>query len=278
MKVSKNGLSMLNLKKISDKSMIKKVISLVALIYFGAMFYIYFTQDEQIFPSYLAKEIELNSTNLKEINLKIDDKVSLNGLYYQSFDANAPLIIYFSGNATDAKEFMLLGDELKNYNILVFNYRGYLKSTGKPSEKTIFEDALKIYDTFAKNKEVILIGRSLGSGVATYLASKREVKKLILITPYDSISSIAKSKYFYFPIDLLLKHKFETIKYINEVSAKVAIIEVQNDETIPKIHLDNLLEQMKIKPFHILLKDTTHGSVLKHLEFSKHINDFLKLP
>jgi len=184
-------------------------------------------------------------------------------------------LIYFGGNADDATQFLLHVKELQGYDVLAFNYRGYGGSTGTPSEQALFEDALKIYDTYAKGRKVVLIGRSLGSGVATYLASQRVVDGLVLVTPYDSILSIAKLKYPFFPIELLLQNKFESVNYIPLVKAKIAVIEVEHDTIIPHYHLEKLLEAMPSRPLHVILTNTTHGNVLDNPTFTRTLQKIL---
>lgn len=258
--------------------LVRMIFSLVGF-YFMAMGYIYFTQDEQVFNQRaIEKQDKVSGENIENISLHVKDKVDLEGVYRKANAENAPLIIYFGGNADDATQFVLHVKKLQPFDIVTFNYRGFVGSTGEPSEKALFEDALKIYDTYAKTQKVYVVGRSLGSGVASFLASKRAVDGLILITPYDSIASMGKEKYPMFPIDELLKNKFETVKYIGSIKAKIAVIEVENDMTIPKYHLDKLLEKMPNKPLHVKLENTTHGKVLEHPNFEKTMQALLGKP
>jgi uncharacterized protein len=99
-----------------------------------------------------------------------------------------------------------------------FNYRGYAYSTGKPSEKSLFSDAIEQYDWLVNSEKIdpstiILMGRSLGTGVAVYLSSVRSVGKVILVTPYDSIEAVAQDRYFFLPVAFLLKNKFDSVSY-----------------------------------------------------------------
>lgn len=247
------------------------------VIYFGALAYIYFTQNMQIFNAAFIKEKEsFIVKNMENISLHVDENVRLEGVYKKSSKKDAPLVIYFGGNADDATRILLHVKSLDEVDILSFNYRGYVKSSGKPSEKALFGDALRIYDEYAKDKKVILIGRSLGTGVASYLASKREVAGVILITPYDSIVSIAKRKYPIFPIDILLRHKFESTKYISQVKAPVSLIEVKDDNVITKWHFDKIKEKVPNLSKHVLLENTTHGEVLEHPLFEEKIKEMIE--
>lgn len=256
----------------------KKLLLGVVGLYLVAMGYLYFTQNDQLFPAKsIVKEAKVSGDAIESLTLRVKEDVVLDGVLRKDEEegAGAGLILYFGGNADDATRFVVYTKELQGYDVIAFNYRGYVGSTGTPSEEALFEDALKIYDTYAKGRKVVVIGRSLGTGVATYLASKRVVDGLVLLTPYDLILSLAKLKYPFFPIDLLLKNKFETVNYLPLVKAKIAIIEVENDVTIPRYHLEKLLEAMPSKPLHIILSNTTHGKILEHPAFTKELQTIL---
>ncbi|MDD2384205.1 MAG: alpha/beta fold hydrolase [Sulfurospirillaceae bacterium] len=248
----------------------------ISLLYIIAMGYLYTMQDALVFNAQaIEKQDKVSGVNIETISLHVSDEAILDGIYKKSENAGAPLIIYFGGNADDATRFVLHVEHIRGYDIVALNYRGYLGSSGKPSEKALFEDALKIYDTYAKDKSVILIGRSLGTGVASYVASQRDVKGVVLITPYDSIVSVAKHQYPFFPIEVLLKHKFETLNYIPSIKAPIAIIEVKNDTTIPRYHLEKLLEKLPATTLHVTLNNTTHGKVLEASDFEKELINIL---
>ncbi|WP_263833417.1 alpha/beta hydrolase [Sulfurospirillum oryzae] len=254
----------------------KKLLLGVVGLYLVAMGYLYFTQNDQLFPAKsIEKQAKVSGENIESLSLHVKEGVDLEGVLRHDEASDAGLIIYFGGNADDATRFVLHVKELQGYDIIAFNYRGYVGSTGKPSEEALFSDALKIYDTYAKGRKVVVIGRSLGTGVATYLASQRVVDGLVLLTPYDSIISIAKLKYPFFPIDLLLKNKFESINYLPLVKAKIAVVEVENDVTIPRYHLERLLEAMPTKPLHVILSNTTHGKILEHPAFTSELQTIL---
>ena len=254
----------------------KKLLFGVIGFYLVAMGYLYFTQNDQLFPSQLIeKHPKVSGENITPLSLHVKGEAVLDGVLRTDAQSDAGLILYFGGNADDATHFVLHVKALHGYDVVAFNYRGYVESTGEPSEQAFFEDALKIYDTYAKGRKVVVIGRSLGTGVATYLASKRVVDGLVLITPYDSILSLAKLKYPFFPIDLLLKNKFESVNYLPLVKAKIAVIEVENDLLIPRYHLEKLLEAMPTKPLHVTLFNTTHESVLEYPAFTAELQTIL---
>ncbi|GAX88379.1 conserved hypothetical protein [Lebetimonas natsushimae] len=216
-------------------------------------------QDKKIFNRIWAKPYEPRIA--KKIYFTTSDRIKLEGAITKNGE-NLPLVLYFSGNANNAVEFLdKIASKIKNFNFIGFNYPGYAGSEGKPCEKCIEKYALEIFD---KYKPDIIIGRSLGTAVASYVASKRKVKGIILITPFDSIENIAKKRYPIFPISLLLKHKFKEAKFISQTDAPVIIIALKNDDMIPNTSLQNLLKNIKNLKKIIYIDGVKHGFIYEH--------------
>ena len=117
-------------------------------------------------------------------------------------------LIYFGGNAEDVSFNMpSFSIAFPDRAIFLLHYRGYGGSTGKPSEKALFADALTLFDEVrAKHPTVEVVGRSLGSGVAVYVASLRPVARLVLVTPFDSVEDVAKRQFPYIPVKIGRAH------------------------------------------------------------------------
>ncbi len=251
---------------------VKTFLILFIVAYIGVALYLYFIQKSKIFNFDIVSKKEpkvlKNCPKCKEVKLKVKDGL-LDGVYLDN--SSKKLIIYFGGNADDATDFLEIIKDMKGFDAVAFNYRGNGLSKGSPSEKTLYEDALKIYDSFAKDKDVYIVGRSLGSGVATYLASKKEVKKLFLITPYDSIENIAKEKYPIFPISLLLKYKFNSKNFIEKVKAPIVIFMVKGDKTVSNKRTKNLIKHIKSNYTLKIFEHTTHADILSNKNFIQEI-------
>jgi hypothetical protein len=151
-------------------------------------------------------------------------------------------LIYFGGNAEDVSQAMPdFAAAFPDRAIYLLHYPGYGGSPGTPSEQTIFAEAMALYEQVRKqHQNIIVIGRSLGSGVAVHLASLRPVARLVLVTPYDSLQEIAAHHYPYFPIRWLLRDKFESWKYAPQVTAPTRLIVAEDDEVIPRASSDRL--------------------------------------
>ena len=152
-------------------------------------------------------------------------------------------VIYFGGNADEvAAHIVPFSQGLPDQSLYFVNYRGFGGSTGRPTEAALFADALAVFDQVQRDHaRVALIGRSLGSGVAAYVATKRPVSKLLLITPYDSIVRVAQSEYRWFPIFLILKDRFDTLSRVSGISAPTLILIAENDAVIPRKRTDRLI-------------------------------------
>lgn len=151
-------------------------------------------------------------------------------------------LLYFGGNGEsvvyNVPDF---GKIFPDYTVYLVNYRGYGGSTGAPSEQALYADAQHIYDTVKKSHSAIaVIGRSLGSGVATYLASTRALSKLALVTPYDSIQSVAQGRFPIYPMALLLQDKYDSLGRVPAIKVKTLIIIAENDTVIPLKHSKRL--------------------------------------
>jgi len=211
----------------------------------------------------------LHSNNEELIIIKVDnteDKKSTSA------------ILYFGGNAESvANTAYDFSDKITTQVMFLVNYRGYGGSSGSPKEKHLYMDALNIYDSLSlKYEDIYVIGRSLGSGVATYLASKRPVKKLALITPFDSIKNIAQKKIPYYPMSILLKDKFDSIHRAKEISAPTLILSAENDELITQDHTDALEKAFKNTLVQsIVIPSSKHNTISHYKLYHESINKFL---
>lgn len=255
----------------------KEIFLTLLFIYTFLILFLYFMQERLIFlGAYsfksLVKESEYITKEVKEFTLTTNDKIKLSGAIFQN--QSETLLIYFGGNGENSTYFInLLSSEIKT-DMVTLNYRGYGKSEGEPSEDKLFLDSLTIYDNFKdRYKNIIVIAKSLGSGVATYLASKQKVSGAILITPYDSIAQIAKDFYPIFPIELLLKHKFDSISHLKEINSPISILIAENDEVIPNKNSINLKNSVQNLALFEILKDTSHNEIIYHERFMGFIND-----
>ncbi len=188
-------------------------------------------------------------------------------------------ILFFGGNGEAVvKSASKYISDFPNHAIYLVNYRGYGRSTGYPTEQGIYSDALHIFDAIIeKHSTISIIGRSLGTGVATYVATNREVEKVILITPYDSIENVAASQYSIFPVSLLLLDKYRSIERANQIMAKTLILLAENDRVIPLRNSLNLISQFNKKVLIVeTIKGAGHNSISSAKEFHSLMSEFMQ--
>jgi uncharacterized protein len=186
-------------------------------------------------------------------------------------------LIYFGGNG-EAVEYNveIFKNTLPNVTVYLLPYRGYSGNPGEVTEENCYRDALNLYDQINnRHGSINVLGRSLGSGVATYLASQRKIDKLILVTPYDSMINVAQNKYSIFPISLLLKDRYESWRRAPVIKSSVLVMIAARDEVITRTSTDNLLRHFKQKPEIIVFENAGHNTLSDSTEYDRAVSDFL---
>lgn len=153
-------------------------------------------------------------------------------------------VLYFGGNAEDVSASVpQLSLAFPDAAIYALHYRAFGGSEGQPSEQALFADALALHAMAqSQHSHIIVVGRSLGSGVASYLGSQRPAERLILITPFSSIADIASSQFPWIPVRMLLHDHFDSVQYVAQTRAPVRIISALHDEVIPAWSTQRLFE------------------------------------
>jgi len=145
-------------------------------------------------------------------------------------------LIYFGGNAEDVSQNLPeFARMFPDHAIYLMHYRGYGGSSGRPSEIALVGDGLALLERVrAAHERVVVVGRSLGSGVAVRLAAEGQVERLVLMTPFDSLLGIAAEQFPYLPVRWLLEDRFESGRFASSISAPSLLIAAEHDEVIPR--------------------------------------------
>jgi hypothetical protein len=186
-------------------------------------------------------------------------------------------LIYFGGNAEDvALNIPDFKRYFTGYTVYLVNYRGYGGSTGKPTESGLLEDAVNIYDELKNNhKNVSVIGRSLGSVVALLVAAQRDIVRLALVTPFDSVVNMARDMYRIFPVSLLLKDHFDAVGQINAVRAPVLALVAEYDGVVPRKRTNALLNKIPADQVFIqMIKNTNHNDIQNSADYAEVLTAF----
>lgn len=236
--------------------------------------FIFFPRKSNSYYSDLWKDSELI--------LKINQQ-ALQGWFVKAIPVNqAPLIIYYGGNAEDISINLsyLQQAEAPSISWLYINYRGFGNSSGKPSQRGLFEDALAIYDYLINNlnippNRIFLMGRSIGSSIASYVASHRLVAGLILVTPFDSITSFAPKILKIFPLTCYFEKYFNTQKYLENVRGKILVLTAGEDEVIPKVHSEKLAKKFKDQLVIVEIKKANHQNIAEFPEYELAVKKYV---
>jgi uncharacterized protein len=210
------------------------LVAIAAALYLAACAALYFFQRSLIYYPQPAGSVAASRMTLRSGD--VDLVVSIRER------AGPGAVIYFGGNAEDVSAGLPeLARAFPDRALYLMNYRGYGGSAGSPSEAALHDDALALFDMARKNhQDVVVIGRSLGSGIAVRLAAQRPVSRLVLVTPYDSLQELAAAQFPLFPVRWLLSDKYESGRHAHRVTAPTTIIQAERDEVIPRASTEGL--------------------------------------
>ncbi len=205
-----------------------------------------------------------------------NDKESINVIVVN--DKKEKAILYFGGNGdTVALSAFAFDRFFPDHTAYLVNYRGYDGSSGVPTEKGIYSDALTIFDKIrSKHSDISVLGRSLGSAVATYLASKREFDKLVLITPCDSAQSMAQERFPLYPMSILLKDKYDSISRVKDIKEKTLVMIAEKDKPITMQHSQKLIDVFPPSQVEVeIIEGVGHNSILQDERYYDVIQKFM---
>jgi len=240
-------------------------LGLIALfIYIGVGLLLYVTQRSFIyFPQAAPNAQAYDSVMLEVPDATLQLSVSLN--------QRQQAMIYFGGNAEQvALNLPAFSAAFPAHDLYFVHYRGYGQSSGQPTQAALLKDALAVFDHVQQQsyRHITVVGRSLGSGVATYLASERPVSELSLVTPYNSLLELAQQHYPIYPIKWLLKDKYESWRYAERVTTPVNMVIATNDRIIPRS--SSLALRNHFPPSQVTwheLANTGHNDISHHPDY-----------
>ena len=187
-------------------------------------------------------------------------------------------LIYFGGNAENVAynidDFRVIFPE---HTVYLVNYRGYGGSSGSPSEEGFQSDALLTYDHFDKqHSSVSVMGRSIGAAVATHLATKRDIEKLVLVTPFDSAVNVGKKFYPFLPIELILQERLDAAGMAPAITIPTLIVAAADDEIIPSESTENLVKAFVKTEVEFVSLSGGHNSVHLDPDYKRTIAAFMQ--
>jgi len=209
--------------------------------------------------------------------LQAEDGVSIATRFWQVRDEKA-VVIYFHGNYMDIGHLDDVAELLnqQHYSVLAMDYRGYGLSQGQPQEENTYQDAQLVYDYAQdlgyKPENTLILGHSVGSGVATDLALKNQTKALILISPFSSTYRVM-TRYGILPFD-----KFNNLAKIENIKTSLFIVHGTDDHVIPAWHSQELINKHKGKHERVLINGAGHNDIWHYAKsnFIKQLDFFVE--
>jgi uncharacterized protein len=242
---------------------------------------LYWQQEKLLFHPQPNDRALLREWGARRVEVPVGSHVKVEAWWADSRAASSNVILYFGGNAEDVLYTLSTAQRFNARRVLAANYRGYGATPGKPTQAALFEDALALYDYAVRQpgidaQHVVVMGRSLGSGVACWVALNRPVRAVVLITPYDSILAVARRQFGFAPLGLLLKHPFPSAQYAARIEAPVLMLAAERDTIVPPAHARALFAAWAgPKELHVF-EGVGHNDIDQHPAYEVRLNHFLE--
>jgi len=260
------------------------IIIIVAGVYVLFAGFLFIFQSHYVYyPEHIISADPSNiGLEFENVSFKTEDRVKLSGWFIPSEGASG-VILFCHGNAGNISHrlesiqiFHRLG-----LNVFIFDYRGYGRSEGKPSEIGTYKDVEAVWQYLVEERQVspnsiVVFGRSLGGAVAAWLANRHTPGALILESAFTSVPDIAARLYPYLPVRLLSRFKYNTAEYLDEVACPVLIVHSREDEIMPFSHGKQLFERAR-GPKEFLEISGTHneGFITSEKRYIEGLNTFI---
>ena len=250
----------------------RKTIATLVMAYAMLVSGCYFMQRSLMyFPlGDLSSPATAGAPEMAEVTLHTSDGLDLVSWYARAARPDLPTIAYFHGNAghignrvSKVRPFL---DE--GYGVLLVSYRGYGGNSGSPTEEGLFTDGRAALDFLADQglprDGMVVLGESLGSGVAVRMASEREVGAVILEAPFTSAADAGQDAYPFLPVGWLIKDRFDSIAYIGRIAAPLLILHGERDRIVPATHGRRLLAAGNEPKEGVFLSEAGHNDLHYH--------------
>jgi pimeloyl-ACP methyl ester carboxylesterase len=262
-----------------------RLLKIIIIVYCSAGIALYYLQEKLMFhPIPLPPDYQFKfNIPFKEVNIAINSKDNLNIVRFFTQDSIPKgVVLYFHGNRDNINLYAKYAPNFTKhgYEIWIPDYPGYGKTTGKLTEENLYMQAKEVYK-LARTKfgedHIIVYGKSLGSGVASYLASKKSCRRLILETPYSSIPDLFSSFVPFYPTGAMSHFKLPTGEYLREINIPVTIFHGDADWVIPYRCAAKLKQFLKPGDEFITINKGSHNDLNDFPLFHEKLDSILSL-
>lgn len=267
---------------------ILKWVKIAVVIYIICGFALYFLQEKFLFhPKALPPDHKFNFTiPFKEIDLAISNERNLSIVQFPVPDSlRKGVVLYFHGNRENIERYAPYAPNFtkNNYEVWMLDYPGFGKTTGERNEQMMYSDAEQLYKMARASigkDSIIIYGKSIGTGVASWLASVKDCKRLVLETPYYSIEALFSHYAFIYPVHWMTNYHFPIYQYFGKIEAPVTIFHGTNDETIPYSQSEMLMQPWNeipgLKRELIAIEKGKHNNLNDFPAFHQKLDSLLK--
>jgi uncharacterized protein len=261
-----------------------KWLKITALVYVLGGIALYLLQDAILFhPVSLKQNHSYGFTQPhKDISIPLNEKDTLNLIDFLPADTIARgIVLYFHGNKRNIAWY---ADYIPHftrhgYEVLMIDYPGYGKSTGKLTEEKLYAWALQVYQMACRKfsaDSIIIYGKSMGTGIAAQLASIRNCKQLILETPYYDFPSVVSHYLPIYPVRRMLHYKLPNYQYLPLVKAPITIFQGTNDWLVTHSNAEKLIPLLKKGDEFITIKGAGHNNLYRYPEVLLKLDSLLR--
>jgi alpha-beta hydrolase superfamily lysophospholipase len=256
----------------------------ILLIYAFLGIIIYYLQDYLFFQSLAVRQNHTYNFSIpyREVNIPYSQTRNLNIIQFETSAKPRGVVLYFHGNRKNIGWYAKFAPMFtaEGYEVWMLDYPGYGKSTGKITEEVLYDYALQLYKLAAKKYQagdIIIFGKSMGTGLATNLASRVDCKMVILETPYYSLSSVAAHFFPIYPMERMTHIKIPSWQYLRKVSEPVHIFHGTADRIIPYSNAEKLRPSLKNTDEFITIKGGSHNDLRNFPLFTHKLDSLLNL-
>lgn len=251
-----------------------KWLKILVIVYIAGGIALYFLQDYILFhPVTLKKDHQyVFPEKHTEVNIPINESSNLNIVQFLSTDTiTKGVVLYFHGNKRNISWYAKFPPHFTRhgYEVWLIDYPGFGKSTGHFTEENLYEWADHLYQLARARfsaDSIIIYGKSMGTGIATQLASKKPSKKLILETPYYNFPSVIKQYVPFYPVDQMINFKMPTNRFIKNVEAQITILQGTDDRLVTYRNAKRLAPLLKPGDEFVTIKGGSHNDLYKFKE------------
>ena len=251
--------------------------ALAILIAFAALVGVMtFSQEQLLFPTDSVAPADPLPAGAGRLGLERPGNVRLSGVHIPPVAASSQprtLVLGFGGNAWN-------GDNVASFlhhlypqaHVVVFHYRGYAPSSGRPSAEALIEDAPLVLDSALERvqpERTVAVGFSIGSGVAAGLAKSGKINGLVLVTPFDSLRKVAADLYPWLPVGAFFRNEIDAVGPLQGSEVPVAIVAAERDEIIPAARTEALREKVSNLVYDRTIGSAGHNDIYQRADFQQ---------